>query len=99
MAKPSGEFFFFLLSAEPSRGRKIEEQVVTDFHAHNDENRSSVTSSAVAEERQDVSPKNAVDEMADAITGDNDRSLCPLAEKYRNLPLPATFGFCRKIYC
>ena len=54
---PAENFFFFLLSAEPARGRKIEEQVVTDFHAHNDENRSSVTSSAVAEERQDVSPK------------------------------------------
>jgi len=41
----------------------------------NDENRSSLTSGAVAEERQDVSSKNTIDEMADAITGSNDISL------------------------
>ena len=80
MAKSSGE-----ISAEPVRGEKIEEQVVTDLDAHNDENRSSVTSSAVAEERQDVSSKNAIDEMVDTITGDNDRSLCPLASQYTGM--------------
>jgi len=80
MAKSSLE-----ISAEPVWGQKIEEQVVTDFDAHNDENRSSVTSSAVAEERQDVSSKNAIDEMVDAITGDNDRSLCPLACQYTGM--------------
>jgi len=45
----------------------------------------SVTSSAVAEERQDVSSKNAIDEMADIITGDNDRSLFPLASQYTGI--------------
>jgi len=80
MAKSSGE-----ISAEPVRGQKIEEQVVTDLDAHNDENRPSVTSSAVAEERQDVSSKNAIDEMADIITGDNDRSLFPLASQYTGI--------------
>ena len=38
----------------------------------NDENGSSLASSAVTEERQDVSSKNTIDEMADAITGGND---------------------------
>jgi len=41
---------------------------VTDLDLRNDENRPSLTSSAVAEERQDLSSKNAIDEMADAIT-------------------------------
>jgi len=39
-----------------------------------------LTSSAVAEERQDVLSKNAIDQMADAITGGNDIDLwdlCP----------------------
>jgi len=34
-----------------------------------------VTSSAVAEERQEVSSKNTIYEMADAITGGNDIGL------------------------
>jgi len=38
----------------------------------NDENRSSLTSSAVAEERQDVSWKNTTGEMTGAITAGND---------------------------
>jgi len=44
---------------------------VTDLDLRNDENRSSLTSSAVAEERQDVSSKNA-------ITGGNDIGLWAL---------------------
>jgi len=40
-----------------------------------DENRPSSTSSAAAEERQDVWSKNTIDEMADAITGGNDIGL------------------------
>jgi len=38
-------------------GQKIEEYV-TDLDLRNDENRPSLTSSAVAEERQDLSSKN-----------------------------------------
>jgi len=45
------------ISAESVRGQKIEEHVVTDLDLRNDENRPSSTSSAVAEERQDVSSK------------------------------------------
>jgi len=46
----------------------------------NDENRPSA-SSAVAEEHQDASSKNTIDDIADAITGGNDiglRSLWPV---------------------
>jgi len=60
------------ISAEPVGGQKIEEYVVTDLDLRNDENTRSLTSSAVAEERQDVSSKNTIDEMADAITGGKD---------------------------
>jgi len=63
------------ISAEPVRGHKIEEHVVTDLDVHNDENRPSLTSSAVAEERQEGSSKNTIDELADAITGGNDIGL------------------------
>ena len=63
------------ISAESARGQKIEEQVVTDLDAHDDENRPSSTSSAVAEERKGVSSKNTIDEIADAITGGNDIGL------------------------
>jgi len=42
------------ISAEPVRGQKMEEHVVTDLDLRNDENRPSSTSSTVAEERQDV---------------------------------------------
>jgi len=59
------------ISAEPARGQKIEEHVVTDLNVRNDENRPSLTSSAAAEELQNVSSKNTMDEMADAITGGN----------------------------
>jgi len=49
---------------------------VTDLDLRNDENRPSLTSSAVAEERQDVSSKNA-------ITGGSDTGLfVPLASQY-----------------
>jgi len=42
------------ISAEPVSLQKIEEHVVTDLDLRNDENRPSTTSSAVAEECQDV---------------------------------------------
>ena len=42
------------ISAESAREQKIEEQVVTDLDAHNDENRPNLTSSAVAEERNEI---------------------------------------------
>ena len=54
------------ISAEPVRGQKIEEHVVTDLELCNDENdetRPSLTSGAVAEECQEVSSKNTIDEM------------------------------------
>ena len=76
------------ISAELVRGQKIEKHVVTALDLRNDENRPSSTSSAVAEERQDVSSKNTIDRMADAITGGNDIglwALCPanIPEKMR----------------
>jgi len=43
------------ISAELLSGQKIEEHVVTDLDLRNDENTPSLISSAVAEERQDVS--------------------------------------------
>jgi len=72
------------------RGQNIEERVVIDLDLHNDENRLTLTSSAVAEERQDVSSKNTIDEMANAITAGNDSDLWALwpaniPEKYRNI--------------
>ena len=45
------------ISAEPVRGLKIEEHVATVLDLRNDENRSSLTSGAAAEECQDVSLK------------------------------------------
>ena len=39
------------ISAEPARGQKIEEHVVTDLDLRNDENKPCLTSGAVAEER------------------------------------------------
>jgi len=61
------------ISAEPVRGQKIEECVVTDLYLRNHEKRPS--SSAVAKGRQDVSLKNTIDEIADAITGGNNIGL------------------------
>ena len=49
-----------------------------DVDLHNDENRPSSTSRAVAEERQDVSSKNTIGEMADAIAEGNDIGLWAL---------------------
>jgi len=68
--KSSGDF-----SAEPVRGQKIEEHVVTDLDVRNDENKPSLTSGAVAEERQEVSSKNTIDGLADAIIGGKDIGL------------------------
>ena len=52
------------------RGRKIEEHAVTDLVLRNHENRPSLTSGAapVAEEHQEASSKNTMDEMAATIT-------------------------------
>jgi len=63
------------ISAEPVRGQKIEEHVVADLHLCNDENRPSLTSGAVAEERQEVSSKNTIDETADTSAVGNDIGL------------------------
>jgi len=65
------------ISAEPVRGQKIEEGVVTDLRVYllNDENRRSLTSGTVAQERQEVSSINTIDEMADPIIGGNDIGL------------------------
>ena len=49
VVKSSGD-----ISAELLRGQKIEEHVVTDLDLRNDANRTSLTSGAVAEERQEV---------------------------------------------
>ena len=46
------------ISAAPVRGQKIEEHVVTDLDLRNDEYRPRLTSSAVAEEGQDVLSKS-----------------------------------------
>jgi len=42
------------------------------------ENASQISFCAVAEERQDVSSKNTIDEIADAITGGNDMGIWAL---------------------
>jgi len=60
--KSSGDF-----SAEAARVQKIEEQVVADLDQRSDENTPSLTRGAVAEERQIVSSKYTIDEMADAM--------------------------------
>jgi len=43
------------IPVEPAWGQKIEEHVVTHLDLRNDENRSRLTSSAEAEERQGIS--------------------------------------------
>jgi len=68
--KSSGDIF-----AEPATGQKIEEHVVTYLDVRNHDNRPSLTSSAAAEERQEVSSKNTIDELSDAITGCTDIGL------------------------
>ena len=53
---------------------------MTNLDLRNVENRPSLTSNAVAEERQDVSSKNTMNEMANTITVGNDIRLwvlCP----------------------
>jgi len=62
--KSSGDIY-----AEPVRGQKIEEPVVTDFDVRNDYSRPSLASGAATEEHQDVSSINTIDELSDAITG------------------------------
>jgi len=57
------------ISVEPVRWQKIE--VDTDVDLRNDDNRVSLTSGALAEERQEVSSINTIDELSDAITGGN----------------------------
>jgi len=66
------------ISAEPVRGQKIEDHVVTDLDLRNDKNRPRLTSSAIAEERHDVKSKNTIDQLVDAITGGNDIGLWAL---------------------
>ena len=75
------------ISAEPVRGQKFEEHVVTDLNLRNDENRPSLTSCAAAEKLQDVSSKNTIDELADAVTGGNGIGLwsSKLSEKCGNI--------------
>ena len=63
------------ISVEPVRGQKIGEHGVTDLDLCNDENRPSLTSGAVEEECQEVSSKNTIDELADAINVGNDIGL------------------------
>jgi len=66
------------ISAEPAREQEIKEHAVTDLDLRNEENRLSlISSAATAEERQEVSSKNTINEMADAITGGNDIGLWP----------------------
>jgi len=72
--KPSGD----ICCAEPVRGQKTKEYVVTDLDLSNDENRPSLTSNAVGEDRQDTSSKDTIDEIADAIAGGNDVGLWAL---------------------
>jgi len=45
------------------------------YDLRNDDNRPSLTSGSAAEERQEVSSKNTMDELSDAITGDKDIGL------------------------
>ena len=49
-----------------------------DLDLYNVEKIPGLTRSAVANERQDVSSKSTIDEMADAITGGNDNGLWAL---------------------
>jgi len=63
------------ISAEPVRGQKIEEHVGIDLDVRNDENRPSLTSGALAEERQEISSENTIDELSDAIIRGKDIGL------------------------
>ena len=68
--KSSGDIF-----AEPVRGQKINEHVVTDLDVRNNDNRPSLISGSAADERQEVSSENTIDEFSDAITGGKDIGL------------------------
>ena len=63
------------ISAEPVRGQKIKKHVITDFDVRNIDNRPSLISGSAADERQEVSSKNTIDEFSDAITGGKDIGL------------------------
>jgi len=63
------------ISVQPVRGQKIEEHVFTDLDVGNDDNTPSLSSGAVAEERQEVSLKNTIDGLSDTITGGRDIGL------------------------
>jgi len=73
------------ISAEPIKGQQIEKHVVTDLDVRNDDSRPSLTSGGAAEERQEVSSINTIDELSDAITGGKDIGLwsCNMPEKVR----------------
>jgi len=61
------------VSAEPVRGRKSKNIFLqTDLDGRNDENRPSSTTCAAAEERQEVSSKNTIDELSDIFTEGKD---------------------------
>ena len=68
--KSSGDF-----SVELLRWQKLGKHAVADLDLCNDENRPSLTSGPVAEERQEVSSKNTIDELSEAITGCKDIGL------------------------
>jgi len=75
------------ISAEPVRGQKIKEQVVTDLDVLNHANRPSLTSLVAAEECQEISSENAIDELAVAtIRGKNiGLWLCNMPKKCGNI--------------
>jgi len=62
-----------VISAEHVIRQKIE--VGTDLDLRNDDDRTSLTSGAATEERQEVSSKNTIYELVDAITGGKDVGL------------------------
>jgi len=60
---------------DPLRGQNIEEHVVTDLDVPNNDNRPSLISGSAADERQEVSSTNTIDELSNAITGGTDIGL------------------------
>ena len=62
-------------SCGTSKRTDIEEQVIADLDVRNDANRPSFTSGGAAKERQEVSSKNTIDELSEAITGCKDIGL------------------------
>jgi len=59
--------------------------MLSQTDVRNDENRPSLTSGAAAEKRQEVSMKNTIDELADAITGGKDLWSSNIGEKCKNI--------------